>query len=69
VSAATTTVNIGDFWFCNSSFSNSVCPTRINPGDTVTYGNGSGMLRTRLPREATVRLQRAARRRAGTRRS
>src|SRR4029453_720416 len=27
----------GDFWFCDSSFSNSVCPTRINPGDTVTW--------------------------------
>src|SRR6266542_964408 len=37
VSAATTTVNVGDFWFCNSSFSGSVCPTRIATGDTVTW--------------------------------
>src|SRR5438094_2160159 len=37
VSAATTTVNVGDFWFCNSSFSGTVCPTRIAAGDTVTW--------------------------------
>src|SRR2546427_6575409 len=35
--AATVTVNVGDFWFCNSSFSGSVCPTRIATGDTVTW--------------------------------
>ncbi len=37
VSAATVTVNVGDFWFCNSSFSSQVCPTRIATGDTVTW--------------------------------
>ena len=35
--AATVTVNIGDLWFCNSSFSGSVCPTSIRTGDTVTW--------------------------------
>jgi len=37
VSAATVTVNVGDFWFCNSSFSGSVCPTSIRTGDSVTW--------------------------------
>jgi len=36
-SAATATVNVGDFWFCNSTFSGSVCPTSIKTGDTVTW--------------------------------
>ena len=35
--AATVTVNVGDFWFCNSSFSGGVCPTSIRTGDTVTW--------------------------------
>jgi len=35
--AANTTVNIGDFWFCNSSYASGVCPTSISPGDTVTW--------------------------------
>jgi len=37
VSAATVTVNVGDFWFCNPSFNGSVCPTGIRTGDTVTW--------------------------------
>ena len=37
VSAATVTVDVGDFWFCNSSFSGGVCPTSIKTGDTVTW--------------------------------
>jgi plastocyanin len=35
--AATVTVNVGDFWFCDSSFSGGVCPTSIRTGDTVTW--------------------------------
>jgi hypothetical protein len=36
VSAANTTVNVGDLWFCNSSFSSTPCPTTISVGDTIT---------------------------------
>jgi plastocyanin len=35
--AANANVNVGDFWFCNSSYSGGTCPTVINPGDTVTW--------------------------------
>ena len=34
---STTTVNVGDFYFCDPSFSGSVCDTNINAGDTVTW--------------------------------
>jgi len=37
VSAATVTVNVGDFWFCSPTFSGAVCPTSIRTGDTVTW--------------------------------
>jgi plastocyanin len=33
----TTTVNVGDFYFCDASFSNAVCDTNINVGDTVMW--------------------------------
>src|SRR5439155_13621557 len=33
----TTTVDLGDFYFCNSSFSAPVCDTNITAGDTVTW--------------------------------
>ena len=33
----TTTVDVGDFWFCNASFSGGVCDTNINAGDTVMW--------------------------------
>ena len=33
----TTTVDVGDFYFCNSSFSGAVCDTNITAGDTVTW--------------------------------
>jgi len=33
----TTTVNVGDFWFCNASFSNGVCDKNVTVGDTVMW--------------------------------
>jgi plastocyanin len=35
--AANTVANVGNFWFCNSSFQNGVCPTTVQPGDTITW--------------------------------
>jgi plastocyanin len=35
--AASTTIQVGDIWFCNESFENGVCPTTISPGDTVVW--------------------------------
>jgi plastocyanin len=40
-SAATVNIavsgTIGQYWFCNSSYQNGVCPTTINQGDTVNW--------------------------------
>src|SRR6266545_687748 len=33
----TTTVNVGDFYFCDASFSGGVCDSSITAGDTVTW--------------------------------
>ncbi len=33
----TVNVEVGDFYFCNSSFSGSVCETNISVGDTVIW--------------------------------
>ena len=33
----TTTVAVGDIWFCNDSFSAGVCETTISVGDTVSW--------------------------------
>lgn len=43
VAAATTVVvPVGDFWFCDPSFQNGVCETKIQVGDTVDWDfNGS----------------------------
>jgi plastocyanin len=35
--ASTTMVNVGTYWFCNSSFTNGTCPTTIAVGDTVQW--------------------------------
>jgi len=35
--AANVTVNVGNFWFCNSTYANGVCPTPVQVGDTVTW--------------------------------
>lgn len=36
-SAATTTVDVGNNWFCNSGFQGGTCETKINVGDTVVW--------------------------------
>ncbi len=33
----TTTIAVGDLWFCDSSFQNGVCETTINAGDTIAW--------------------------------
>ncbi len=35
--AATSTVQVGDLFFCGESFSGGVCPTTITAGDTVVW--------------------------------
>ncbi len=35
--ASTTMVNVGTYWFCNSSFQSGTCPTTIAVGDTVQW--------------------------------
>ncbi len=35
--AATIDVNVGSFWFCDSSHQGNVCTTNIAVGDTVTW--------------------------------
>ena len=35
--AATTIVEVGDFWFCNVAFANGVCGTTVAAGDTVEW--------------------------------
>jgi len=35
--AATTTVGVGDFFFCDATFENGVCETTISAGDTVVW--------------------------------
>jgi plastocyanin len=33
----TTTVDVGDIWFCDASYANGVCDTTITAGDTVVW--------------------------------
>jgi plastocyanin len=40
-SAATTTVEVGDIYFCDASYQGSVCTTTISAGDTVVWDFGS----------------------------
>jgi plastocyanin len=35
--AATSTVTVGDLWFCNSSFQGGNCTTTVTAGDTVVW--------------------------------
>lgn len=35
--AATTVIEVGDNWFCSSSFQNGDCPTTIEVGDTISW--------------------------------
>lgn len=37
VSAATTTVPVGDLFFCSESFSGGVCTTTVTAGDTIVW--------------------------------
>lgn len=37
--AAPVSINVGDKWFCDSSFEGEVCSTNISPGTTVTWTN------------------------------
>jgi uncharacterized repeat protein (TIGR01451 family) len=49
ISIATTNVNAGSFWFCNSTFNNDAtgaCSVTISEGDSVTWTNTSGLLHT-----------------------
>lgn len=42
---STTTVRIGDIWFCDPSYQNGVCETTVTAGDTVVWDwgvSGSG---------------------------
>ena len=36
----TTTITVGNLWFCDASFQNGVCETTINAGDTVAWDFG-----------------------------
>ena len=42
-SAATTTITVGDFWFCSASFDGGVCETTIHAGDTVVWDFSQAM--------------------------
>ncbi len=35
--ADSTTIQVGDIWFCNTTFENGVCETTISAGDTVVW--------------------------------
>jgi plastocyanin len=35
--AGATTIDVGDFWFCDSSFMGEVCETTVSAGDTVIW--------------------------------
>lgn len=35
--AGSTTIQVGDIWFCDESFENGVCETTISVGDTVVW--------------------------------
>ena len=37
VAQETTTIAVGNLWFCDSSFQSGVCETTINAGDTVAW--------------------------------
>ena len=40
VAQDTTTISVGDFWFCSTSFEGGVCETNITVGDTVVWNFG-----------------------------
>lgn len=40
--AATTQVNVGNYYFCSQAFDGSVCETDITAGDTITWSVAAG---------------------------
>ena len=58
--ASDVTVNVGSFWFCNSSYQNGVCPTTIKVGDTVTWNFVGGTHNTTACSDSTVTTCNAA---------
>ena len=40
VAQETTTISVGDFWFCSASFEDGVCETTVTVGDTVVWNVG-----------------------------
>ncbi|MCI0778165.1 MAG: hypothetical protein J4N95_08285 [Chloroflexi bacterium] len=48
--AATTTVDVGDIWFCDEAFEFDECETTISPGDTVVWDFND----TNLPHTTTA---------------
>ena len=44
--AATTHIATGSYWYCDSSYASSSCPTTIAVGDTVTWDFESGNYHT-----------------------
>ena len=42
VAAATTSIDVGDFYFCAASFENGVCDSAVTAGDTVTWQVSNG---------------------------
>ena len=38
-----TTINVGDFWYCDSSFEEGTCETVISAGDTVVWDFSEGI--------------------------
>jgi plastocyanin len=40
--AATTTVDVGNYYFCDASHANSTCETDVTAGDTITWSVSQG---------------------------
>jgi len=39
---ATTSIEVGNLYFCSASFSGAICETTVTAGDTVTWNNVAG---------------------------
>jgi plastocyanin len=51
--AATSTVDVGNYYFCGDTFEGGVCETPINAGDTVTWSVAAGTHRVVQCADAT----------------
>jgi plastocyanin len=58
--AANATVNVGSFFFCNSTYQGGVCPTTIKVGDTVTWNFVGGTHNTTACSDSTFTTCNAA---------